>query len=115
MKQSTTLKTMVMKFQVALEYDNDISFWQLGVECDDVTPDGREVKMKVIFDQGKMVMVQKAKNPKEKSTKVGESPDESSPVEPGDGGARRAGLHHGGDRPPRELLRPEIQKDCLVI
>ena len=27
--------------------------------------------MKVMFDQGKMVMVQTAKNPKEKSTKVG--------------------------------------------
>ena len=74
--------------------------------------------MKVIFDQGKMVMVQTAKNPKEKSTKVGSpsSPLSSSPpVEPGDGGQGRARLHHGGHRPPGQLLRPEIQKDCLEI
>merc|ERR1712013_918376 len=68
-KQSTTLKTMEMKFKV-------------GVECDDVTPDGRErdhwtngrlqhieelsksktrVKMIVTNEEGAFLMLQKAK------------------------------------------------------
>jgi len=56
-KQSTTLKTMEMKFMV-------------GVECDDVTPDGREVKMIVTNEEGAFLMLQKAKKLGEKSTKV---------------------------------------------
>lgn len=55
-KQSTTLKTMEMKFMV-------------GVECDDVTPDGREVKMIVTNEEGAFLMLQKAKKLGEKSTK----------------------------------------------
>ena len=34
-----------------------------------MTPDGRDVKAKVTFEDGKIVTVQKAKNEKEKSTK----------------------------------------------
>ena len=55
-KTSTTLKTMELKFK-------------LGEEFDEKTPDGRDVKAKVSFEDGKIVTVQKAKSEKEKSTK----------------------------------------------
>ena len=55
-KTSTTLKTMRLKFK-------------LGEEFDEKTPDGRDVKARVSFKDGKIVTVQKAKNKKEKSTK----------------------------------------------
>ena len=55
-KTSTTLKTMELKFK-------------LGEEFDEKTPDGRDVKAKVTFEDGKIVTVQKAKSEKEKSTK----------------------------------------------
>ena len=63
-KQSTTLKTMEIKFKVTIletgkptqkigplsfimvhfkDFNILIGFLQVGVECDDVTPDGREV------------------------------------------------------------------------
>merc|ERR1719319_1298978 len=53
---STTLKTMELKFK-------------LDEEFDETTPDGREVKAKVTFEDGKIVTVQKAKKDGEKSTK----------------------------------------------
>ena len=43
--------------------------FKLGEEFDEKTPDGRDVKVKVSFKDGKIVTVQKAKNEKEKSTK----------------------------------------------
>ena len=55
-KTSTTLKTMELKFK-------------LGEEFDEKTPDGRDVKAKVAFEDGKIFTVQKAKSEKEKSTK----------------------------------------------
>jgi len=53
---STTLKSMELKFK-------------LDEEFDEKTPDGREVKAKVTFEDGKIVTVQKAKKDGEKSTK----------------------------------------------
>merc|ERR1719167_925308 len=55
-KTSTTLKTMELKFK-------------LGEEFDETTPDGREVKATVTFEDGKIVCVQKAKKGGQKSTK----------------------------------------------
>merc|ERR1712058_34848 len=55
-KTSTTLKTMELKFK-------------LGEEFDETTPDGREVKATVTFEDGKIVCVQKAKKEGQKSTK----------------------------------------------
>merc|ERR1739838_392481 len=55
-KTSTTLKTMELKFK-------------LGEEFDETTPDGREVKAIVNFEDGKIVTVQKAKKEGQKSTK----------------------------------------------
>ena len=55
-KTSTTLKNMELKFK-------------FGEEFDEKTPDGRDVKAKVTFEDGKIVTVQKAKSEKEKSTK----------------------------------------------
>ena len=43
--------------------------FQLDEEFDESTPDGREVKAKVTFEDGKIVTVQKAKKEGEKSTK----------------------------------------------
>merc|ERR1712176_753892 len=53
---ATTLKTMTLKFK-------------LGEEFDETTPDGREVKALVTFDNGKIVTVQTAKEEGQKSTK----------------------------------------------
>merc|ERR1712179_304268 len=55
-KTSTTLKTMELKFK-------------LGEEFDETTPDGREVRATVTFEDGKIVCVQKAKKEGQKSTK----------------------------------------------
>eukprot|EP00088_Acartia_fossae_P071826 TRINITY_DN9953_c0_g1_i1.p1 TRINITY_DN9953_c0_g1~~TRINITY_DN9953_c0_g1_i1.p1 ORF type:complete len:138 (-),score=43.68 TRINITY_DN9953_c0_g1_i1:54-467(-) len=55
-KTSTTLKTMELKFK-------------LDEEFDETTPDGREVRAKVTFEDGKIVTVQKAKKDGQKSTK----------------------------------------------
>merc|ERR1739838_1235617 len=55
-KTSTMLKTMELKFK-------------LGEEFDETTPDGREVSAKVVFEDGKIVTVQKAKKEGQKSTK----------------------------------------------
>merc|ERR1712123_277952 len=46
-KQSTTLKTVILKFK-------------LGEEFDETTPDGREVKTVLTFEEGKLVTVQTA-------------------------------------------------------
>ena len=56
-KTFTTLKTMELKFK-------------LDEEFDETTPDGREVKAKVSFKDGKMVTVQKAKKEGEKALRV---------------------------------------------
>merc|ERR1711994_1049483 len=56
-KTSTTLKTMELKFK-------------LGEEFDETTPDGREVRATVTFEDGKIVCVQKAKKEGQKSTRV---------------------------------------------
>ena len=59
-RTSTTLKTVELKFK-------------LGEEFDDVTADGRDVRVKVVFEEGKIITVQKAKHENEKSTRsVGE-------------------------------------------
>ena len=55
-KTSTTLKTMELKFK-------------LNEEFDETTPDGREVRTLVTFEDGKIVTVQKAKKEGEKSTR----------------------------------------------
>eukprot|EP00092_Neocalanus_flemingeri_P027502 GFUD01029835.1.p1 GENE.GFUD01029835.1~~GFUD01029835.1.p1 ORF type:complete len:138 (+),score=39.92 GFUD01029835.1:16-429(+) len=55
LKTSTTLKNMELKFK-------------LGEEFDETTPDGRETKAVVTFDDGKIVTVQKAKKAGQKST-----------------------------------------------
>ena len=55
-KTSTTLKTMELKFK-------------LNEEFDETTPDGREVRTLVTFEDGKIVTVQKAKKDGQKSTK----------------------------------------------
>ena len=55
-RTSTTLKTIELKFK-------------LGEEFDEVTADGRDVKGKVVFEDGKIITVQKAKHEKEKSTR----------------------------------------------
>merc|ERR1712071_217737 len=55
-KSSTTLKSTELKFK-------------LGEEFDESTPDGRDVKALATLEGGKIVMVQKAKNEKHKSTK----------------------------------------------
>jgi len=55
-KQSTTLKTVTLKFK-------------LGEKFDETTPDGREVSSVVTFDDGKLVTVQTAKKEGVKSTK----------------------------------------------
>ena len=44
-------------------------FTQLDEEFDEITPDGREVKAKVKFENGKIMTVQKAKRISDKSTK----------------------------------------------
>merc|ERR1711982_232640 len=53
---ATTLKTMELKFKI-------------GEEFDETTPDGREVKALVTFENGKIVTVQKAKKEGQKSTR----------------------------------------------
>merc|ERR1719187_2726577 len=53
---ATTLKTMELKFKI-------------GEEFDETTPDGREVKALVTFENGKIVTVQTAKKEGQKSTK----------------------------------------------
>merc|ERR1711915_169720 len=55
-KQSTTLKTMELKFK-------------LGEEFDETTPDGRDVTAVVNLEGGNIVTVQKAKKEGQKSTK----------------------------------------------
>ena len=55
-RTSTTLKTIELKFM-------------LGEEFDEVTADGRDVKGKVVFEDGKIITVQKAKHKKEESTR----------------------------------------------
>merc|ERR1712083_826762 len=55
-KTSTMLKSMELKFK-------------LDEEFDEKSPDGRDVKAKVTFEDGKIVTVQKAKKDGEKSTK----------------------------------------------
>merc|ERR1712179_348444 len=55
-KTATTLKSMELKFK-------------LNQEFEEATPDGRDVKSLVTFENGKIVTVQMAKNPKQKSTK----------------------------------------------
>merc|ERR1711874_49560 len=55
-KTSTTLKTMELKFK-------------LGEEFDETTPDGREGRATVTFEDGKIVCVQKAKKEGQKSTR----------------------------------------------
>ena len=42
----------------------------LNEEFDETPPDGRDVKAVAPLEEGKIVMVQKAKNEKHKSTKV---------------------------------------------
>ena len=42
----------------------------MNKEFDETTPDGRDVKALATFEEGKIVMVQKAKNEKHKSNKV---------------------------------------------
>ena len=44
--------------------------FQLDEEFDESTPDGRDVKALATMENGKIVMVQKAKSEKHKSTKV---------------------------------------------
>ena len=44
--------------------------FQLNEEFDESTPDGRDVKAIATLEDGKIVMVQKAKNEKHKSTRV---------------------------------------------
>mgnify|MGYP003326045057 FL=1 len=56
-KTFTTLKTMKLKFKL------DEDFYE-------TTPDGREIKAKVSFKDGKMVTVQKAKKEGEKAPRV---------------------------------------------
>merc|ERR1712215_521110 len=55
-KSSTTLKSMELKFKV-------------GVEFEETTPDGRDVKSVVNFEGGKIVTVQRAKKASQKSTR----------------------------------------------
>merc|ERR1711892_723025 len=55
-KQSTTLKTVILKFK-------------LGEEFDETTPDGREVKTVLTFEDGKLITVQTAKKEGVKNTK----------------------------------------------
>merc|ERR1712179_66350 len=54
---STTLKSMELKFK-------------LNEEFEESTADGRDVRTVVIFEDGKIVAVQTAKNPKHKTTKL---------------------------------------------
>merc|ERR1712080_241168 len=56
-KTATTLKSIDLKFK-------------LGEEMDETTAGGREVKSLCTFENGKIVTVQTAKNPKHKSTKT---------------------------------------------
>eukprot|EP00092_Neocalanus_flemingeri_P013229 GFUD01014259.1.p1 GENE.GFUD01014259.1~~GFUD01014259.1.p1 ORF type:complete len:138 (-),score=41.21 GFUD01014259.1:82-495(-) len=56
LKTSTTLKNMELKFK-------------LGEEFDETTPDGRETRAVVTFDDGKIVTVQTAKKAGQKSTR----------------------------------------------
>jgi len=53
---ATTLKTMTLTFK-------------LGEDFAETTPDGREVTSKVVFEDGKIVITQKAKKEGQKSTK----------------------------------------------
>ena len=46
-------------------------FLQVGEEFDETTPDGRETKAIVTFEDGKIVTVQTAKKAGQKSTRVG--------------------------------------------
>ena len=55
-KTSTTLKTLELKFKLNQEFDES-------------TPDGRDVRALATMEDGKIVMVQKAKSEKQKSTK----------------------------------------------
>merc|ERR1712212_922626 len=55
-KSSTTLKSMELKFKV-------------GQEFEETTPDGRDVKSVVNYEGGKIVTVQRAKKPSQKSTR----------------------------------------------
>ena len=73
LKTSTTLKTMELKFKVQCQESMlNILFLtnQLGEEFDETTPDGRQTKALVTFDDGKIVTVQTAKKEGQKSTKV---------------------------------------------
>ena len=56
-KTSTSLKSMELKFSI-------------GVEFDETTPDGREVKAIVTLEDNKLVSIQKAKKEGVKGTKV---------------------------------------------
>merc|ERR1711887_177361 len=55
-KSSTTLKSMELKFKI-------------GVEFEETTPDGREVRAVVQYEGGKIVTVQRAKKSGQKSTR----------------------------------------------
>merc|ERR1712013_469402 len=90
-KQSTTLKTMEMKFKV-------------GVECDDVTPDGREVKMIVTNEEGAFLMLQKAKKLGEKSTKSTRKMVGKNEM-----------IYTMGGWRVRHSLCPEVQENCIVL
>ena len=74
LKTSTSLKTMELKFKVRW-LENKIVFiflfLQVGEEFDESTPDGRETKAIVTFEDGKIVTVQTAKKAGQKSTRVG--------------------------------------------
>ena len=70
-KSSTTLKSMELKFKVISKGLNWYWFLyiQIGVEFEESTPDGRDVKAIVNFEGGKIVTVQKAKKAGQKSTR----------------------------------------------
>merc|ERR1712121_608692 len=56
-KSSTTLKTIELKFKI-------------GETFEEITPDGREVEAIVTHEGNKLISIQKAKKPGQKSTKV---------------------------------------------
>ena len=70
-KSSTTLKSMELKFKVIWKVLNWywLLYTQIGVEFEESTPDGRDVKAIVNFEGGKIVTVQKAKKAGQKSTR----------------------------------------------
>ena len=75
--------------------------------------------MLVTNDQGNFLMLQKAKKPGEKSTKVGTFihpqllVDLPFAVDPCNGGQGRDDLHNGGGRPARDCLCSEVQESCI--